>query len=143
MTEIVRLTQVMPGMADDFSALATQLHEKPSVVTDADIAAVLAEPQTALFVAQDGTRVVGMATLCVSQKLGKAVARVEDVVVSTDYRGQGLGEKLMHALIDEARARGARSLELTSRPSRVAAHKLYEKLGFKTRETDVFKLDLS
>lgn len=142
MIEIERLTESSHGAADDLSVLMTQLREKPSAVTIADLDEALADHNTIVLVAKDGERVIGTGTLCVVQKVGTREGRIENVVVSGDYRGQGIGGRLMHGLIDIARERGAGRIELTSRPSRVAAHQLYLKLGFKERETHVFKLDL-
>jgi ribosomal protein S18 acetylase RimI-like enzyme len=93
-----------------------------------------------LFVARDDERIVGMGALYFIRKIGKCNAYIEDVIVDEAYRGQGLGEKLVRALIETAKQKGVRSITLTSRSERVAAHKLYEKLGFKTKETNVFQL---
>lgn len=70
-------------------------------------------------------------------------ARIEDVVVEERYRRRGLGEKLVRRLIQEARSRKAKVVELTSRPSRVAANSLYRRLGFRKRNTNVYRLILS
>ena len=64
------------------------------------------------------------------------------MIVSEEYRGQGLGEKIMRKVVTIARTKKLTSLKLTSRPSRVAAHRLYEKLGFEKKETEVFGLKL-
>ena len=58
----------------------------------------------------------------------------------TDARGEGIGEQLTEAAIAEARRRGARTIDLTSRPSREAANALYQKMGFELRETNVYRL---
>jgi len=66
-------------------------------------------------------------------------AWIEDVVVHEDARGLGIGESLTLAAVNEARERGVRSIDLTSRPSREAANALYQKLGFERRETNVYR----
>jgi ribosomal protein S18 acetylase RimI-like enzyme len=66
-------------------------------------------------------------------------AWIEDVVVDADARGEGIGERLTEAAVDEARRRGARTIDLTSRPSREAANALYQKMGFERRETNVYR----
>jgi ribosomal protein S18 acetylase RimI-like enzyme len=65
--------------------------------------------------------------------------RIEDVIVDTKLRGQGTGRRLMEYMLEHLRQSGARSVELTSRPSRVAANALYRSLDFKPRETNVYE----
>ena len=67
---------------------------------------------------------------------------IEDVVVDGSARGRGVGEALNRAAIDRARAAGATTVDLTSRPSREAANRLYRRLGFEQRTTNVYRLDL-
>ena len=67
---------------------------------------------------------------------------IEDVVVDDGARGLGLGTALCHAAIAKAKTLGATSVNLTSRPSRVAANRLYQKLGFELRETNVYRCRL-
>ncbi len=66
-------------------------------------------------------------------------ARIEDVVVDQDARGQGVGTALTMAAIDQAQAQGARSIDLTSRASRIAANRLYQQLGFQLRDSNVYR----
>ena len=143
MISILPLTAATENTEAEIDALARELHlEGPTTVSLERIQEVLAAPNTILMTAQDDGKVVGMATLHILPTTEKRIAHVDDVVVSSAYRGQGLGEKLMRALIDAARERGVASLHLTSRPARAAAQALYMKVGFKKRETDVFKLVL-
>lgn len=74
---------------------------------------------------------VGMATITFYETLGAVCGKVEDVIIFTDYRGFGIGKRLVIGLLTEASKRKAKYVELTSKPSRKAANKLYEKLGFK------------
>ena len=69
-------------------------------------------------------------------------AWIEDVVVDGDARSHGVGEALNMAAIEEARVRGAITVELTSRPSREAANRLYRRIGFEPRETNVYRYSL-
>jgi ribosomal protein S18 acetylase RimI-like enzyme len=69
-------------------------------------------------------------------------AWIEDVVVDDSVRGQGVGEALNRCALEMARLRGARTVDLTSRPSRDAANRLYRRLGFEPRETNVYRYDL-
>jgi ribosomal protein S18 acetylase RimI-like enzyme len=69
-------------------------------------------------------------------------AWIEDVVVDEGARGRGVGEALNRAAIERARSEGATTVDLTSRPSREAANRLYRRLGFQERSTNVYRLDL-
>src|SRR5262249_10395342 len=102
----------------------------------------VASPCTVLLVARDrtqGGRIVGSLTLAVFRIPTGVRAWIEDVVVETSARGKGAGEALSRAALDIASARGARTVELTSRASREAANRLYQRIGFKTRETNVYR----
>lgn len=69
-------------------------------------------------------------------------AFIEDVVVDQTARGMGLGEMILCEAIELAKSKGVKRIELSSRPSRVPANKLYQKLGFKIRETNFYRLEL-
>ena len=144
MVEIIRLNEATDAAARDISLLLPQLRAAQSehAATLEELRAVTSDKNVAFVVAMDGERIVGMATLYMITKFSKRSRTVEDVVVDSAYRGQGIGEKIMRMIIDIARTEGLAALHLTSRPDRVAAHKLYEKLGFTIKETDVFKLAL-
>jgi ribosomal protein S18 acetylase RimI-like enzyme len=103
---------------------------------------IIADPNIALAVAQDGKKIVGAASLYIIQKIGKSTGYIEDVVVDEAYRGRGLGTKLMTTLIEVAREKELLSISLTSRPARVAGNKLYQKMGFEQKETNVYRLKL-
>ncbi|MEK7060924.1 MAG: GNAT family N-acetyltransferase, partial [Patescibacteria group bacterium] len=64
-----------------------------------------------------------------------------DIVVDEEYRGKGIGTKLITAAINQARKEGVKHIDFTSRPQRVAANRLYQRLGFKKRETNVYRLN--
>ncbi|MYJ43316.1 MAG: GNAT family N-acetyltransferase, partial [Acidimicrobiaceae bacterium] len=68
--------------------------------------------------------------------------RIEDVVVDETVRGQRVGERLSEAALEAARGLGARSTDLTSRPSREAANRLYARMGFERRESNVYRYTL-
>ncbi len=139
---VAPLSSVTTEAIRDLSLLIRELRSnvEETSVTAENIQEVLDDKNAVLMVAKDNERIIGMAALYILPKLGKRNSIVEDVFVLEEYRGQGIGEKLMLALIDEARKRKATSISLTSRPSRIVAHKLYEKLGFIKRETDSFRL---
>lgn len=118
----------------------------------AQLSRMLGSGCTTLFLAVDGTAelagedrgpvVLGALTLVAFGLATGVRAWIEDVVVDSGQRGRGIGEALVRAGVEAARAAGARTVELTSRPSRQAANRLYGRLGFERRETNVYRLNL-
>ena len=115
-------------------------------VTPAMLQDAAGDPDTHLFVAVEDGHVIGTASLCVFRTPTGTKGRIEDVVVSHEYRGLGLGKHLLEYMIEFARECFSRAglapieLQLTSRPSRVAANQLYRSLGFLPYETNVYKM---
>ena len=101
-------------------------------------------PGTRVFVAEDDAkRIVGCATLCVFESPTGRKASIEDVVVLSAYRGQGIGRTLLQRIVDFAGSRlSPIDLRLTSSPSCVEANALYQALGFEQRETNVYMMSL-
>jgi ribosomal protein S18 acetylase RimI-like enzyme len=95
-----------------------------------------------LFVARLEGRIVGSLTLIFYRIPTGLKSWIEDVVVDESARGHGIGELLNRAALDEARRRGAKAVSLTSRPSREAANRLYQRIGFESRPTNVYRYDL-
>jgi ribosomal protein S18 acetylase RimI-like enzyme len=137
-----RMTAASENALQDINKLLLQLRRDPTepAGTEQDLNAIITDKNVLFIVVRDEDKIIGMATAYLAQKFGKKTGFVEDVVVDESYRGQGLGVKVMEVLIQEAKNAGATQLYLTSGPDRVAAQKLYLRLGFKKRETDVFKL---
>jgi ribosomal protein S18 acetylase RimI-like enzyme len=98
-------------------------------------------PGNRLLIARLDGRVVGTLTLAMFPMPTGLRARIEDVVVDEAARGLGAGAELTREAVRLARAAGARTVDLTSRPSREAANRLYERLGFRPRDTKVYRLD--
>ena len=98
---------------------------------------------THLFAMMDGERIIGCASLCVFDSPTGRKAHVEDVVVLSEYRGQHLGKRLIEHIIAYARKNLAPvDFYLTSRPHRVAANVMYKSVGFKQKETNVYKMEI-
>jgi len=96
--------------------------------------------QAGAFVDQ---KLVGLASLFVIEKIEYTTGAIEGVVVDENYRRQGVGQAMMQALINQAKELELVHLDLTSNPTRVAANRFYQKLGFKKRETNVYRLKLN
>jgi len=103
---------------------------------------LLADPDVSLLIARDGNEIVGTTTVVVYTTPFWIKARIDEVVVDESARGQGVGEQLVEVALDVARKRGAQIAELQSArtPAREAAHRLYERLGFQVRNSDVFRI---
>nr|MDQ3352391.1 GNAT family N-acetyltransferase [Actinomycetota bacterium] len=95
-----------------------------------------------IFVARLDGRIVGSLTFVTFRIPTGMKAWIEDVVVDESVRGRGVGELLNRAALDEARRRSIDSVSLTSRPSRDAANRLYQRIGFEPRETNVYRYRL-
>jgi ribosomal protein S18 acetylase RimI-like enzyme len=142
-TTVAVATEVDGELLDAFARLVPQLSSAPPP-TAAELAEMLASPVTTVFVARDDAGVIiGTLTLAMFRIPTGIRAWIEDVVVDDRARGQGTGAALTRAALDKAAEIGARTVELTSRASRQAANQLYQRLGFVTRETNVYRYQLS
>ncbi len=139
-----QLKRVPENAAGDISRLLAQLRGNPKehTVSASDLEPIVSDKNIVLIVAKDNEKIVGMASLYILNKLGKRTGTVEDVVVDDGYRGQGIGKQLMQHIIDTARAESLVTVSLTSRPARVAGNKLYQKVGFEQKETNVYRMKL-
>jgi ribosomal protein S18 acetylase RimI-like enzyme len=120
--------------------LIPQLSQSASVMNEMQLRRLVESQATKLYFAQEGDLVLGMLSLVVFSIPTGTKAWVEDVVVAQVARGKGVGMALMNHALAVAKNAGAKSVDLTSRPSREAANKLYQKLGFTARETNVYRL---
>lgn len=136
-------TRVTPDLVDALNRLVPQLSSSAPPLTEASLGAIVASPDTRLLVAADRDgRVVGTLTLVLFAIPTGARALIEDVIVDADARGRGVGEALTRRALDLARAEGARTVDLTSRPIREAANRLYLRVGFARRDTNVYRYTL-
>ncbi len=144
--DIVRVTKVSDALVSAFARLVPQLStSNPPPPTEAVLREIVSSPGAVLLVAQDpsqDSRIVGSLTLVLFRIPTGIRAWIEDVVVDAAYRRRGIGSALTRAAIEHARIAGARTVDLTSRPSREAANRLYRQLGFVQRETNVYRYTL-
>ena len=125
-----------------FDRLIPQLSRSAAVPTPDVIREIVEAPANTVLIARDerdNGRIVGMLTLVVFRIPTGVRAWIEDVVVDEALRGRGVGEALSQAAIQRAVGLGARTVELTSRPSREAANRLYQRLGFVRRDSNVYR----
>jgi ribosomal protein S18 acetylase RimI-like enzyme len=129
-------------LVEAFRRLVPQLSSSASAPGPEELAAIVDSPAATILVALDDQRIAGTLTLVVFRIPTGTRAWIEDVVVDEAARGRGVGEALAREAIRRAAEAGARTVDLTSRPHRVAANRLYEKLGFRPRETNLYRLEL-
>jgi ribosomal protein S18 acetylase RimI-like enzyme len=135
-------TEATPELQDTLAVLVPQLNPSLPIPSLEHLARVVADPAVALLVARDGPQTVGIAAVVVYTTPIWLKARIEDVVVDSAARGRGVGEALVRACIEVARRRGAGIVELQSARSREAANRLYPRLGFDLRDSNVYRLNL-
>jgi ribosomal protein S18 acetylase RimI-like enzyme len=124
-----------------FAALIPQLSSSSPPPDAGQLEAIVASPDTVLYIARLDGQVVGSLTLVLYRIPTGTKAWIEDVVVASEARGHGVGEALNRAAIAEAAHRGAKNVSLTSRPSRDAANRLYRRLGFEPYPTNLYRYD--
>lgn len=133
-------TEPTDELREALARLLPQLSSSPP--PDAEqLAVLIADPGSVVFVARLDGAIVGSLTLVLYRIPTGLKAWIEDVVVDEAARGHGVGELLNRAALDEARTRGVKGVSLTSRPSREAANRLYQRIGFTQRETNVYRYD--
>lgn len=136
-------TSATPELVDAFARLIPQLSRSSLPPTPAELQEMIDAPGTSVLVARaEDDTVLGTLTLVTFRIPTGVRAWIEDVVVDEAARGQGAGEALTNHALDVARAAGAKTVDLTSRPSREAANRLYQRLGFTLRETNIYRFDL-
>jgi ribosomal protein S18 acetylase RimI-like enzyme len=135
-------TQFSPALLNGVLALLPELTTSRRGLTAAELTTIVESPATHLFIASEGAEIVGMLTLVLVQIPTGLRAHIEDVVVADGWRHRKIAVALTRAALDLARASGVRTIDLTSRPSREAAIRLYQWIGFERRDTGVFRLSL-
>jgi len=141
----IQVTPVISASADVLAAchrLIPQLSSSSAPISAQELEEIIESDTTVLFAARSNQEIVGLLTLAIFRIPTGVRAWIEDVVVDDQARGKGVGDALNRAALAEAGRRGAKTVDLTSRPSREAANRLYQRLGFKQRETNVYRYDL-
>jgi ribosomal protein S18 acetylase RimI-like enzyme len=136
--KVGRATEADDALAAAVARLVPQLSPKRQAAGLSELAELVATPGTSLIVARDGADVLGMLTLIVYRVPTGVRAWIHDVVVDETARGRGVGEALAREALRLAESAGAVSVELTTRQEREAANRLYRRLGFELRSTNVY-----
>ena len=138
--EVFVATAITDDIVEAFVHLTPQLSPLAPAPTKAQLQSIVDHDACDLLIARDrDDTILGSMTLVLFPIPTGIRGWIEDVVVDEAARGKGVGELLNRHALDIAKARGAKTVDLTSRPSRVAANKLYQKLGFVLRDTNVYR----
>jgi ribosomal protein S18 acetylase RimI-like enzyme len=139
---VVAVHTVDDELLEAFDRLVPQLSSSSPPPGREHLEALVSSPDTELFVARIDGRILGSLTLAFYRIPTGLKAWIEDVVVDDAARGRGVGEQLNRVALAEARSRGAKAVDLTSRPTRESANRLYRRLGFEQRDTNVYRYRL-
>jgi len=133
-------TAATPELVAAFRVLTPQLSRTAPAPGGHELVEMVRSPATVLLMARDPEKgLVGSLTLVLFRIPTGVRAWIEDVVVDEECRGRGVAEILCREALNRASAAGARTVDLTSRPSREAANRLYRRLGFVERDTNVYR----
>ncbi|MGE0795326.1 MAG: N-acetyltransferase family protein [Acidimicrobiia bacterium] len=137
---VTEATEVTDELVEAIGRLLPNLSRSAPPPTADEVREMVETPTTVLFVARDDSgRIVGTLTLVLFRIPTGLRAWIEDVIADPEASGQGIGRLLSQAALDEAARRGARTVDLSSRPSREAANHIYRSMGFQARETNVYR----
>ena len=142
---IEEVTVVDDELVAAFELLIPQLSSSNPPPPAEELQEIVDAPDSVLLIARDDRdngRIVGSLTLAMFRIPTAFRAWIEDVVVDDAVRGRGIGDKLNRVALERAREAGAKTVDLTSRPSREAANRLYKRIGFEQRETNVYRYKL-
>ncbi|MER5378289.1 GNAT family N-acetyltransferase [Streptomyces sp. NPDC002553] len=138
--DIVR--QASPELVDAFGRLLPQLSSTAKPLDGEAVERMVTCDANTVLVARESGSIVGTLTLVLLPLPSGVRARVEDVIVDAEARGRGVAALLTQEALRIAREAGARTVDLTSRPDRPAANRLYERLGFRPRNSTVYRVPL-
>jgi ribosomal protein S18 acetylase RimI-like enzyme len=140
--EVKVATEPTEQLVAAFRRLIPQLSTSATPPDLKALAEIIAAPSNTVLIAHDRDnegKIIGTLTLVMFLIPTAIRAWIEDVVVDSTARGRGVGEALTREALRIATGRGAKTIDLTSRRSREAAHRLYEKAGFEVRDSNVYR----
>ena len=135
--------QVTPELVAAFAQLIPQLSRSSPPPTAEELAEMINSDSADVLIARDHTGILGSLTLITFRIPTGVRSWIEDVVVDDAARGKGVGDKLNRFALELAERKGAKTVDLTSRPSREAANRLYQRIGFLPRETNIYRYDIA
>ena len=140
MVTIRSVTEVTESLSEAYKLLVPQLSTSSNPPTAENLKEIIESDSAQILIAEDRNGVIlGTMTLIIFRIPTGIRAWIEDVVVDSSARGMGIGKELNLAALELAKKAGAKTVELTSRPSREQANQLYKNIGFVKRETNVYR----
>ena len=140
--EIFEAKEVTDEMVEMWRKLMPQLSSSSPLPTREQLESIINSQSVILFMAREGDKLVGSLSLIVFRVPTGVRAWIEDVIVDEAARGRGIGEALTMAAIDCARELGVKTVDLTSRPAREAANRLYQRVGFVQRQSNLYRFSI-
>lgn len=137
--DIFQAKEVTDELVDAWTYLMPQLSTSNPPPPREALQAIVDTPSTILLMAREDGRLVGSLSLATFRVPTGVRAWIEDVVVDESMRGRGIGEALTRAALAVAKDMGVRTVDLTSRPSREAANRLYVRVGFQLRQSNLYR----
>ena len=140
--QITEVTEITPELMAAFERLIPQLSRSNPPPSEEQVQFMIDSPASVLLIAEEDGVIYGSLTLALFRIPTAMRAWIEDVVVDDAARGKGVGRLLNEVALERAREAGAKTVDLTSRPSREAANRLYQRIGFEQRDTNVYRYNL-
>ncbi len=136
---IIEITQYSEEVLEALNNLLPQLLQSAVPISATDLQEIIQSNASHLLMAEKDGQYYGSLTLVTIKIPTGLKACIEDVVVGMNARGDGIGQQLCEYAVVLAKELGAQTLDLTSRPSRKSANDLYKRIGFKLRDTNVYR----
>ena len=140
--QVIEVARYSEEVFENINALLPLLSSSARPIQERELRFIIEHPSVHLLLAQENENYLGTLTLAVFPIITGTRAWIEDVVVSESARGKGVGKMLTSEAIILAKKLGAKTVDLTSRPSRKAANELYKKAGFELRETNAYRFNV-
>jgi ribosomal protein S18 acetylase RimI-like enzyme len=139
MMEIFEAKEVTDELVELFQRLMPQLSPSKPAPTRAELQQIVDSPAVCLLIVREDGRLVGSLSLAYFRVPTGIRGWIEDVIVDEQMRGRGIGEALTRFALQQAKALGIRTVDLTSRPAREAANRLYQRIGFQQRNSNLYR----
>ena len=142
----IRITickNLTPKVETALKKLIPQLCPGCEIPTTKYFEEIISDVNSNLFIAEVEEEIIGVLILFINQMLTSKKAWIEDVIVDQDHRNKGVAKQLLNHAISYANQKGVSKIDLTSSPEKIAANHIYQKIGFKKRDTNVYRLEIN
>jgi ribosomal protein S18 acetylase RimI-like enzyme len=137
--EIYEAKEVTDELVEAFQRLVPQLSTTAKAPGRKELQEIVDSPAVLLFMVREDGKIIGSLSLIVFRVPSGVRAWIEDVIVDESMRGRGIGEAVTRVALDRAKELGVKTVDLTSRPAREAANRLYVRVGFELRNTNTYR----